>query len=101
MADLIPSGYRFSTITPDDHGGYVYIGAFLAFTYANLTFLTRCFIKWQVFGFDDWAMCVAQVQTSIRLNSPILLTNGELVGSLHRTVRITRSLFIRRTRQEL
>lgn len=61
MADLITSGYRFSTVTPNDRGGLIYIATFLAFTYSSLTFLTRCFIKWRVFGIDDWTTCVAQV----------------------------------------
>ncbi|KAF2732925.1 hypothetical protein EJ04DRAFT_469290 [Polyplosphaeria fusca] len=66
MADAFPSGYRFSTVTPNDHSGLIYIAAFLTFTYSNLTFITRCFIKWQVFGYDDLATCVAQVASTVQ-----------------------------------
>jgi hypothetical protein len=62
MADVLVPGYRFATVSSDDHGGILYIVAFLTFTYSSITFLTRCAIKWQVFGFDDWATCVAQVR---------------------------------------
>ena len=58
----VPAGDRFSTITPDDHGGLIYIATFMAFTYSSVTFVTRCFIKWNIFGMDDWAMVVAQVR---------------------------------------
>ncbi|PSN71293.1 hypothetical protein BS50DRAFT_546564 [Corynespora cassiicola Philippines] len=66
MADLSPAGYRFATITPEDHRGVIYIATFLAFTYYNLTFLTRCFIKWHMFGLDDWAVVVAQIISIIQ-----------------------------------
>jgi len=58
----VPAGDRFSTVTPDDHGGLIYIATFMAFTYSSVTFLTRCFIKWNLFGMDDWAMVAAQVR---------------------------------------
>ena len=61
MADLSPAGYRSATVTQEDHRGVIYIATFLAFTYYNLTFLTRCFIKWHMFGLEDWAVVVAQV----------------------------------------
>ncbi|KAF2747784.1 hypothetical protein M011DRAFT_467377 [Sporormia fimetaria CBS 119925] len=52
---------RFATVTPDDHGGYIYIAALLSFVYSNLTFFARCFIKWKVFGLDDAVTCLGQV----------------------------------------
>lgn len=61
MAEPFTGGYRWATITPDDHSGVLYITAFLTFTYANLTFITRCFLKYQVFGLDDWTLVIAQV----------------------------------------
>ncbi len=61
---MAEAGDRWATITPDDHRGIVYIVAFLACTYSTLTFLTRCFIKWHVFGLDDAAMAIAQVTSS-------------------------------------
>lgn len=63
----VPAGDRFSTITPDDHGGLIYIATFMAFTYSSITFLTRCFIKWNIFGMDDWAMVAAQVFAGLQL----------------------------------
>ena len=62
MAEPTPLGHRFSTVTPDDHGGLIYIAVFLALTYSSLTFLTRCYIKFRIFGLDDCAMLAAQVK---------------------------------------
>ncbi|OCK81367.1 hypothetical protein K432DRAFT_450183 [Lepidopterella palustris CBS 459.81] len=56
-------GDRFSTITPDDHGGLIYIATLMSLTYSLITFVARCFIKWKLFGVDDWAMAAAQVLT--------------------------------------
>lgn len=55
-------GERFSTITPDDHGGIIYITVFLALTYSILTLGARLGIKWNMLGDDDWAMGAAQVR---------------------------------------
>ncbi|ORY16827.1 hypothetical protein BCR34DRAFT_475937 [Clohesyomyces aquaticus] len=66
MADSLTPSHRFSTITPNDHGGVIYIAAFLGFTYSSMAFLTRTTIKWRVFGFDDWATLVAQVATTVQ-----------------------------------
>jgi hypothetical protein len=65
MADLTSPTYRqrFSTVTPDDHGAYIYIAAFLTVTYCSGTFIARCFIKRKVFGIDDWAACIGQAST--------------------------------------
>lgn len=67
MADVTSaaSRQRFSTVTPDDHGGFIYIAAFLTVTYSSCTFLARCFIKWKVFGIDDWTAGLAQVRTTL------------------------------------
>ena len=62
MAELIKPAQRFSTVSTDDHGGFIYIAAFLSFIYASLTFLTRDFIKRKVWGLDDWAVCLSQVR---------------------------------------
>lgn len=63
MADVAANsdGRRFSIITSDDYSGLVYIAAFLAFIYSNLTFTTRFLINWKVFRSDDWAASLAQV----------------------------------------
>lgn len=63
----VTAGNRFSTVTPDDHGGLIYIATFMAFTYSSVTFLTRCFIKWKIFGMDDWAIAAAQVFAGLQL----------------------------------
>ncbi|KAF2458961.1 hypothetical protein BDY21DRAFT_283026, partial [Lineolata rhizophorae] len=56
-------GNRFSTITPHDHGGQIWITVFLSLVYSSLTFFTRCYIKWHIFGLDDWAMVGAELLT--------------------------------------
>ncbi|KAJ9633682.1 hypothetical protein H2201_008953 [Coniosporium apollinis] len=53
-------GERFSTITPDDHGGIIYITVLLALAYSILTLVARIGIKWSILGVDDWALVVAQ-----------------------------------------
>ncbi|KAF2472815.1 uncharacterized protein BDR25DRAFT_366028 [Lindgomyces ingoldianus] len=78
MADAPPPGYRFSTVTPDDHGGLIYIAAFLSFIYSSITFIARCFIKWRVFGFDDWAMMVAQIITVVQFVVLLVALNAGL-----------------------
>ncbi|KAF2659603.1 hypothetical protein K491DRAFT_651059 [Lophiostoma macrostomum CBS 122681] len=60
MTEPSTGGHRWSNITADDHSGIVYITAFVTFTYTNLAFLTRCCLKWRVFGLDDWTMCITQ-----------------------------------------
>ena len=58
--------YHFAKVTLYDREGLIYIAAFLTFTYAHITFITRCFIKWHIPGLDDWAMLVAQVRSTLR-----------------------------------
>jgi hypothetical protein len=66
-SDPLNPGYRWATVTPDDRSGILYIVAFLSFTYSGLTFITRCFIKWNVLGLDDAAICIAQASTPLAL----------------------------------
>jgi hypothetical protein len=63
MADSSPfvGDHRWATVTPDDRSGILYVVAFLNFTYSNITFLTRYFIKWHVLGLDDAVTFAAQV----------------------------------------
>ncbi|KAF2817342.1 uncharacterized protein BDZ99DRAFT_431394 [Mytilinidion resinicola] len=56
----VSTSERFSTITPNDHGGYVYIATLMAMTYSTLAFIARCLVKRRMFGVDDWAVVVAQ-----------------------------------------
>ncbi|KAF2014148.1 hypothetical protein BU24DRAFT_423184 [Aaosphaeria arxii CBS 175.79] len=60
MAEQVLSSNRFAPITPYDHSGLIYITAILTFIYTSITFLTRCYIKFHMFGIDDWAMTIAQ-----------------------------------------
>ncbi|KAF2122186.1 hypothetical protein BDV96DRAFT_482763 [Lophiotrema nucula] len=76
MADVAP--YQFSKVTPDDHSGLIYIAAFLGFTYSNITFITRCCIKWQVFGFDDWGTCAAQIGNAVQFTLLLLSLSAGL-----------------------
>jgi hypothetical protein len=59
----VNTGNRWTTVTPDDRSGILYITAFLGFTYSSLTFFTRFIIKWRVLGLDDAAICAAQVSS--------------------------------------
>ncbi|CAO2653631.1 Nn.00g030420.m01.CDS01 [Neocucurbitaria sp. VM-36] len=69
MADSsLETGYRWASITPDDHSGILYIVTFLAFTYSGLTFIARCFIKWRVLGLDDAAMLLAQIASIVQFS---------------------------------
>ncbi|KAH7351401.1 hypothetical protein BKA66DRAFT_279790 [Pyrenochaeta sp. MPI-SDFR-AT-0127] len=71
MADSstsLETGYRWASVTPDDHSGILYIVTFLAFTYSALTFITRCYIKWHVLGLDDAAMSVAQIASIVQFS---------------------------------
>ncbi|KAF2838844.1 hypothetical protein M501DRAFT_935163 [Patellaria atrata CBS 101060] len=84
-------GDRFATITSDDHGGIVWITSLLFMTYTLLTFATRCFIKWHMFGVDDWAMVAAQVAAMGQYGAMfVAISNGlgkstAIVDEIHAT----------------
>lgn len=61
MSDPPLDTWRWAVVTANDRAGVLYIITFLGFTYSGLTFITRGFIKWRVFGLDDAAIVVAQV----------------------------------------
>lgn len=60
-APVLPQGDRFVTITPNDHGGIIWIVSLLCMTYTLITYATRLFIKFHMLGVDDWVMTAAQV----------------------------------------
>jgi hypothetical protein len=77
--DMDPHNYdhRWATITRDDHGGIIYIVAFLGLTYSSLTSLVRYFIRLRTLGLDDLAMFLAQVCFfwTCQVTTPRKLTN--------------------------
>ncbi|KAF2004742.1 hypothetical protein P154DRAFT_551938 [Amniculicola lignicola CBS 123094] len=85
MADTIDTRYHFAAVNPNDHAGLIYIAAFLTLTYTNLTFLTRLFVKWHVFGFDDWAMCVAQASNMVQIVL-LLISLSSGLGKSYETI---------------
>lgn len=59
----IPSIIRpaFSAISPSDHAGYLWIIVILGDIYTVLASFVRVFIKWGVFGLDDYLIGLATV----------------------------------------
>jgi len=56
------TGYKFSQVTDDDQSGIIWVVSLLFLIYTLLTFITRGCIKWNLWGWDDWAVTVAQVR---------------------------------------
>ncbi|KAF2034175.1 hypothetical protein EK21DRAFT_41251, partial [Setomelanomma holmii] len=71
-------GHRWATVTADDRSGILYIVTFLSFTYSSITFITRCFIKWRVFGADDAAALVAQIASLVQFSLLLLSLSAGL-----------------------
>lgn len=63
MSDSANTGYRWTTVTPADRSGILYIVTVLGFMYTSIAFLTRVTIKWHLLGLEDGAMLVAQVSS--------------------------------------
>lgn len=61
MSDRLHTGYRWTSVTPDDRSGILYIVSILNLIYTSLAFFTRVLIKWHLLGLDDGAMLIAQV----------------------------------------
>jgi hypothetical protein len=57
----LPTGDRFSTYTPDDHGGVIWTTSLICAVYTTLTFLLRGYIKRKAYGLDDLVFAVATV----------------------------------------
>lgn len=55
------AGHAFSEVTDNNHAGVTWIIALLCLVYSVLTYVTRGFIKWNMLGWDDAAITVAQV----------------------------------------
>lgn len=54
-------GDRFAIITPDDHGGLIWIASLLGAIFTMLTFFLRYFVKRNYRGLDDWVALAATV----------------------------------------
>jgi hypothetical protein len=57
----------FSEVTENNHAGVVWTIALLCLVYSVLTYITRGFIKWNLLGWDDWAITGAQVRPAFLL----------------------------------
>lgn len=64
---------RFSTITPSDHAGYIWIATILATIYTILSSLLRAYVKWRMYGWDDSILALA---TLAYLAQAISVFNG-------------------------
>lgn len=61
-----PNYDSFAPITPYDHAGYIWIAALYCMTVSLMVLATRCYIKKNTFGADDWSFAAACVSTSHR-----------------------------------
>jgi hypothetical protein len=52
----------FSAIHPDDDAGSVYVITILVTIYVILSTLVRGFIKWGIYGVDDYLLGIATVR---------------------------------------
>lgn len=62
-------GDRFATITPNDHGGVVWVASILCAIFSLSTFFLRCYTKRKYFGLDDWLAAAATVRRPATINS--------------------------------
>ncbi|EXA51461.1 hypothetical protein FOVG_00093 [Fusarium oxysporum f. sp. pisi HDV247] len=53
--------YRFSPVTFNDHAGKLWIVTILSLIYTSLIALARAYIKYKMFGFDDFLFAAATV----------------------------------------
>lgn len=57
----VSTGNRFSTLTPDDHGGIIWTFALYSTVCSFLALGVRCYIKHNNFGKDDMLCVIATV----------------------------------------
>jgi hypothetical protein len=62
VAGLLPS---FSAIHPGDQAGKVWVVTILATIYVVLSALVRGFIKWGIYGADDYLLMIATVRSGL------------------------------------
>jgi hypothetical protein len=57
-------GDRFARYTPDDHSASLWVTALLGTVYTIGVLILRAYIKWRVFGWDDYLVTASSVSTS-------------------------------------
>lgn len=55
---------RFSPILENDHAGYLWIVTILGLVYSSMSTALRAYIKWGLYGPDDYCIAVATVRKS-------------------------------------
>ena len=70
------SGNRFTTITPDDYGGVVWIASILCAIYTFATVLLRFWVKRRNVGLDDWFSATATVGSLLITHRSLLVDSG-------------------------
>ncbi|EFE39030.1 hypothetical protein TRV_06304 [Trichophyton verrucosum HKI 0517] len=94
---LFTGGDRFTTVTPDDHGGILWVASIICAIYVVLSMGLRAYVKREFYGLDDlialFATLIAEAQyISIFFGlSDGLGKNDESFGMVH-IRRIGRSL---------
>lgn len=58
------TGNRFAHYSSEDHSAPLWIAAILSFTYVLGMLLVRTFLKWRVFGWDDFLVVFSTVSVS-------------------------------------
>jgi hypothetical protein len=77
----------FSRVTFNDHSGQLWILTILSLLYSFLGALTRAYIKYRMFGFDDLLFASATVRRLISpLKSKLTIMLGFTFSSIHRRV---------------
>lgn len=59
---LFTGGDRFTTITPDDHGGILWVASIICAIYVFLSMGLRAYVKREFYGLDDLVALVATVR---------------------------------------
>jgi hypothetical protein len=68
---------RLSPIFDDDHAGYLWIVTTLGITYTTLSAVLRGYIKWRLFGYDDYLLAAA---TLVHLGQSVAIFFGLVHG---------------------
>lgn len=55
------AGNRFAHYSTEDHSAPLWIAAFLSLTYVWAVLFIRIFLKWRIFGWDDFLVVISTV----------------------------------------
>lgn len=87
---LFTGGDRFTTVTPDDHGGILWVASIICAIYVVLSMGLRAYVKREFYGLDDLIAFFATVRqppgyifcyTTIPLNNHEPYTNTVFVSA--------------------